>query len=73
MLAKNQLTNLQLELIKTFARPIPEHQVIEIRKLLADYFAKKIDDDVDALFETNQWDASKPNEWLKEHLRTPYL
>jgi hypothetical protein len=72
MVTSAKLTNLQLELIKTFARPIPENQVLEIRKILADYFAKKIDDDVDALFEANQWDSSKTNEWLNEHLRTPY-
>ena len=66
------LSNLQLELLKTFSRPLSEKQLLEIRQLLADYFAQKIDEDVDALFEQNNWDATKVDQWLGEHLRTPY-
>jgi hypothetical protein len=66
------LSNLQLEILKTFSRPLPESQVLEIQKLLADYFAQKVDNEVDALFEQNNWSASKVDEWLGEHLRTPY-
>ena len=67
------LSNLQLEILKTFSRPLPESQVLEIQQLLADYFAKKVDNSVDALFDQNNWGASKVDEWLGEHLRTPYL
>lgn len=66
------LSNLQIEILKTFSRPLPESQVIEIQQLLADYFAEKVDSKVDELFDDNQWDASKVDEWLSEHLRTPY-
>lgn len=66
------LSNLQLELLKTFSRPLPEAQILEIRQLLADYFAQKVDEDVDALFEQNNWDGTKVDEWLGEHMRTPY-
>jgi hypothetical protein len=68
------LSNLQIELIKTFSIPLPESQLLEIKQLLADYFEKKTDDGIDALFEKNNWDADKKvDEWLSEHLRTPYL
>ncbi len=67
------LSNLQLEILKTFSRPLPESQVLEIQQLLADYFAQKIDVKVDELFDQNNWGASKVDEWLGEHLRTPYL
>jgi hypothetical protein len=66
------LTSLQLELLKTFSRPIPEEQVLEIRQLLADYFARKVDDGVDALFAEKGWDATTAEGWLTEHNRTPY-
>ena len=66
------LSNLQLELLQTFSRTLSEKQLLEIRQLLTAYFAQKIDDDVDALFEQNNWDATKVDEWLGEHLRTPY-
>ena len=45
------MTELQLELIKTFSRPLSEDQVLEIKQLLADYFARKVDEQVDVLFE----------------------
>ncbi len=68
------LSNLQIELIKTFSRPLPEKQLLEIKQLLANYFEQKTDEGIDVLFEKNNWDANKKvDEWLGEHLRTPYL
>lgn len=59
------LSNLQIELIKTFSRPLPENQVLEIKQLLADYFSQKADEKMDALFEKNDWYANgKVDEWL---------
>ena len=67
------LTNLQLELLKTFSRPLPESQFLEIKQLLADYFAKKVDEGMDDLFEKNNWDVNeKVSEWSKSHQRIPY-
>jgi hypothetical protein len=68
------LTNLQLELLKTFSRPIPQKQVLEIKDLLADYFAKKVDEGLDNLIEEQNWQVSdKVEEWKKSHSRTPYV
>ena len=67
------LSNLQLELLKTFSRPLPENQILEIKELLSDYFAKKVDDEMDKLFEENKWEVNdKVEEWKGEHIRTPY-
>jgi hypothetical protein len=66
------LSNLQLEILKTFSRPLPESQVLEIQQLLTNYFAKKVDAGIDELFEQNNWGGSKVDEWLGEHFRTPY-
>ena len=66
------LTELQLELVKTFSRPLPEDQVREIRQLLADYFARKVDEEVDRLFEERGYDEQTIEEWLNTHMRTPY-
>ena len=68
----SKLTPLQIELIKTFSHPVNEKQVLEIRQLLADYFARELDTAVDQLFEKKGWDASVVEQWLGEHLRTPY-
>lgn len=68
------LTNLQLELLKTFSRPLPESQFLEIKQLLADYFAKKVDEGIDDLFEKNNWDVNeKVSEWSKANERTVYI
>jgi hypothetical protein len=66
------LTSLQLELLKTFSRPIPEEQILEIRQLLSDYFAQKVDESVDTLFAEKGWDNNTVEGWLNEHNRTPY-
>ncbi|MEZ0539086.1 hypothetical protein [Fibrella arboris] len=66
------LTPLQLELLKTFSRPIPDEQVLEIKQLLADYFARKVEEDVDVLFTEKGWDVSTVENWAQEHNRTPY-
>lgn len=67
------LSNLQIEILQTFSRPLPESQILEIRQLLADYFARKVDDGIDDFFEKHNWKADeKVEEWLSEHLRTPY-
>lgn len=66
------LTPLQIELLKTFSRPVSDEQVLEIKQLLVDYFAHKVDEDVDALFEQRGWDATTVEGWLTEHNRTPY-
>lgn len=66
------LTELQLELVKTFSRPLPEDQVLEIRQLLADYFARKVDEEVDRVMEERGYDEHTIEEWLNTHMRTPY-
>ena len=66
------MTSLQLELLKTFFRPIPDSQLLEIKQLLAVYFAHKVDEDVDALFAQKDWDNITAENWANEHNRTPY-
>jgi hypothetical protein len=72
MEAANNLTNLQLELLRVFNFDLSEEQLKEIRALLADYFAHKVTSEMDALFEENQWGEDKIEEWSKEHMRTKY-
>uniref|UniRef100_UPI003592F1F2 hypothetical protein n=1 Tax=Persicitalea sp. TaxID=3100273 RepID=UPI003592F1F2 len=60
-----------VELVKTFARPVSEKQVLEIKELLADYFARQLDDAVDRLAEEEGWTPQLTEQWLSEHNRTP--
>ena len=72
MEATKGLTNLQLELVKLFSFEVSEDQMKELKQILVDYFASKITEDMDRLFEENNWDESKIEEWSTEHMRTKY-
>jgi hypothetical protein len=67
-----KLTNLQLHLLKLFARELPEKQLLEIQSLLSHYFAKKVDEEFEKLEKEKGWTAETYDQWLKEHMRTPY-
>lgn len=66
------LTNLQIELLRSFNYEVDDSQLLEIKKMLKDYFSKKVTDGMDKLFEEKGWDDSKLDEWSGEHMRTPY-
>jgi len=67
-----KLSNLQLELLKIFSFDISEQQLLDIKSILADYFAQSINNDIDKLFEENNWGIEKIEEWSEEHMRTKY-
>ncbi|MEN0005910.1 MAG: hypothetical protein AAF798_17300 [Bacteroidota bacterium] len=66
------LTNLQLELLKIFSYNLEEQQLLEIKSLLANYFAEQVTKNIDQLFEEKGWGLEKIEEWSKEHMRTRY-
>jgi hypothetical protein len=47
------MSNLQLELLRTFTHQISDEDVLAIRKMPSDYFAKKAMDLADTAWETN--------------------
>ena len=72
MVHSQKLTNLQLELVKLFSYKIAESQVLEIKQLLSNYFADKATEEMDRLWEENNWTEETMKDWSNEHLRTPY-
>ena len=69
---KNQITNLQQELIKVFSYNVNEEELEDIRDLLSNYFAEKATREMDRLWDEQGWTNETMDEWLKEHKRTPY-
>lgn len=67
-----KLTNLQLELIKLFKYELSDAQLNEVKSLLATYFAGKASDEMDKLWEENNWSNQTMDDWSKEDLRTKY-
>lgn len=66
---KNALTTLQIELLKVFNFEVSENQLLEIRMLLADYFAKKITDETDKIWIEKSWNQETIEQWTTEHMR----
>lgn len=60
-----RLTNLQLELIKYFSYDVSEKEMLDIKQMLSQYFAKKVMDRMDDLWEKNDWSDDTMDEWLK--------
>lgn len=67
-----QLTNLQLELLKTFRYDLSDAQMLEIKTLLAKYFADKVTAEMDEFCFENGWNNETIETVAKEHLRTKY-
>ena len=61
---------MQLELLKVFRYSLPDSQLLEIRDLLARYFAEKASEEMDRLWDENGWTNETMKSWLNEHLRS---
>lgn len=64
-----KLTNAQMELLKLFKYELPEKQLVEIKNILAKYFADTASDEMDRLWEENGWSNETMEEWAGEHMR----
>lgn len=63
------LSNMQMELLKMFNHDLPEEQLLEIKELLAKYFANKVDKEMDELWDKKGWSDAQIDAWSKEHMR----
>ena len=59
------LTSLQLELLKIYSFDIDDEQLLEIKTLLANYFADKATEEADRLWQERGWTNETMGEWLK--------
>jgi hypothetical protein len=64
-----KLTNLQIELLKTFSIPMSEETVLEIKDFLSNYFLQKMDSELDKLTVENNWTDKTFVDWSNEHNR----
>jgi len=63
------LSNMQKELLKLYSTEIPDSQLQEIKFLLSNYFANKATDEMDRLWDDNNWNDQTMNQWANEHNR----
>ena len=64
---------MQLQLLRMFSYVRSDSQMREIKKVLSDYFFNKVEEGMDALWESGEWSEEKNEKIMKEHLRTPYI
>ena len=67
-----KLSNLQLELLKVFSYQLNNQQLSDIKNLLTNYFAQQATQEMDKLWEENNWDNDTMVDWANEHLRASY-
>jgi hypothetical protein len=72
MVFTKKLTNLQIELVKMFEYQLEEQQLIQVKDLLARYFADEASKEMDKLWTENGWTNETMNTWANEHMRTAY-
>ena len=71
MLAEpKKLSNLQLQLLQVFAYELSDEEMLEIKTLLANYFASKASDRMDELWEQKGWTVETMKQWGAEHMRS---
>jgi hypothetical protein len=70
MLATQKLSNLQLELLQLFAYELPEEQLQDIKKLLAQYLADNLSQEMDKVWTEQNWSNELMDKWSNEHWRT---
>lgn len=66
------LSNLQLELLKIYSFNISDERLLELKALLAIFFADKLTNDFDTLCEEKGWGEEKIEELKNEHMRIKY-
>jgi hypothetical protein len=66
----NKMSNLQLELLKLYAQNVKDNDLLAIKQMIAQYFAKKASDEMDAFLDTTGNSDAKLAEWENGHLRT---
>lgn len=68
----DKFTPLQLELLRLFSQDVPEEQLLELKRLIAGYFAGKLSDEMDRILGTD----AEVTDWVEslktDHLRTAY-
>ena len=66
------LNQAQMDFLRLLSHFTTEEEVRELNDLVCKYYAHKIDEEMDRLWDEGKWSHEKIEETLKEHLRTPY-
>ena len=65
-------TSYQMQILDSIANVKDEHDMLEIRNLIAEYFSNKALDAMDKLCNEGKLSDQTIESWQTEHMRTPY-
>ncbi len=63
------LSNIQKELLKLYANDVSEETLLEIKQILAHYFAEKASSAMDEFWDENDLSEQTMIDWTNEHNR----
>lgn len=66
MTQTTRLTNLQLELLRLFSREIHHNELLEIKRMIADYFSKKLTTEAEKIWDEKRMTDDDMDQWLRE-------
>jgi hypothetical protein len=64
-------SNLQMELLKLFARQLSDADLLEVKNVLATHFLEKAMDAADKVWAKNNWNTADAERMANEHHRVP--
>ncbi len=66
------LNKSQLHILQMFARKTTEQDYEELKSVLSDFYARKLDVELERLWDDGVIDEDKIEEFRRGHYRTPY-
>lgn len=68
----DSLNPAQLCLLEAFAGANSQEELDELTRLIRDYYARKLEDELEVLWEDGTLNQEKLDDLRSQHLRTPY-
>ncbi len=63
----SHLSNLQMELLKLYSTNVQENDLMEIKKFMGSYFAKKAIKEADTCWDEDNLSDNMMDKWLESH------
>ena len=71
-MASTVFNPIQQHLLKMFAYDSSEEHLLEIKRVLTEYLARRVDQEMEQLWNEGKINDEIIESWGKEHMRTPY-
>lgn len=62
----------QMRLLQMMSYIKTDEELAELQNVISDYYAKRMDEEMDKLWDQGVLNEDTIEQWGKEHLRTPY-